>query len=760
MSVLSKAIVNTGARLYKKKYKRAAVKLWALPGVISKASPVNVKKYLSLSSDKVFSQYVKEHYFSICRDEELLAWIYSEAAERNLSALVEVIERGFTYSSSFVFISFEQCLKSKNYTQLSVLIKSFDRGYILSKEIKTPYNSLLVGLLYSDDTLLGGLSVNKESMRLLKAVIPFYRACNIDIPVSVSKFIKSNQDSIDKGALYSYCQAVQSLGSLSESVDQWQAFICLYPDHVRARQNLLLQLCKIDDKTLLEQFQWLADSESIDERLVNNVYKSANRINSIDFLSELNSVKKKNQYSLRVSLEIHRKNDFMDEVEILEKEYVSQYGVDKWYSTFKAKKLIDFGLYTEATAAFKAIKGQKLYYAVSLLKDKKIDKAFKVFNSFKPNHKDYLSAQRYIADISFYESENWKLSACAYFKVLESKFDYQVNLRYLKSCILMGRDIAELDLSSVTREDQFYLKFIWSKKNQKDEASLKYLNQIYSDAGLRPLIYRKTDNYFDSIGSKSKPVNSEKLVSVIMTAYKAKDYIDRAINSILNQSHQNLELIVVEDNSPDNTFDYIKERFGSKVTLLKTEKNSGTYVAKNIGIKNAKGEYITFMDSDDWSHPDRIAKQVNLLEANKAVQACQTGHLRMTEDGDLLFRKRGVNLDVPISLMIRKSVVGKIGYFDFVRASGDSEYIGRLKAVYGSDSISYLKAPMILARQAEGSLTTAGATALTWAGMPKVRIDYRREFRRWHLQAGDLYMSNNFKNMAFKRPKSLQSRAV
>ena len=177
-------------------------------------------------------------------------------------------------------------------------------------------------------------------------------------------------------------------------------------------------------------------------------------------------------------------------------------------------------------------------------------------------------------------------------------------------------------------------------------------------------------------------------------------------------------------------------------------------------MSEAKGEYITFMDSDDWSHPERISMQINQLRLDTTKMACQTGHLRITNEGDILFRKRGVNLDVPISLMICREVVNKIGYFDSVRASGDSEYINRIKIVFGSGAISQVAVPCILARQAENSLTTSGATALTWAGMPKVRIDYRREFRLWHLQGNNLYIANDSSNKYFNRPLAMQSRVT
>ena len=109
----------------------------------------------------------------------------------------------------------------------------------------------------------------------------------------------------------------------------------------------------------------------------------------------------------------------------------------------------------------------------------------------------------------------------------------------------------------------------------------------------------------------SKPIeNVEKgpLVSVIMTAYKATELIEIAVQSILNQSYRNIELIIVDDASPDDTFDYIENlsSLDSRIKPLKLSKNGGTYVAKNKGLEQAKGKYVAFHDSDDWCHQDKI----------------------------------------------------------------------------------------------------------------------------------------------------------
>lgn len=101
-------------------------------------------------------------------------------------------------------------------------------------------------------------------------------------------------------------------------------------------------------------------------------------------------------------------------------------------------------------------------------------------------------------------------------------------------------------------------------------------------------------------------INSKPLVSVILPTYNRARLLPRAIDSVLNQTYKNLELIIIDDGSTDNT-DEIVSRYqasDSRVRYLKNSRNSGAPVSRNRGIKAAEGEYIAFQDSDDeWTLP-------------------------------------------------------------------------------------------------------------------------------------------------------------
>lgn len=106
------------------------------------------------------------------------------------------------------------------------------------------------------------------------------------------------------------------------------------------------------------------------------------------------------------------------------------------------------------------------------------------------------------------------------------------------------------------------------------------------------------------------------LISVIMPTYNRAYIIEKAIDSILNQTYKNLELIIIDDCSSDNTEDVIKKYKDKRLKYIKLEKNSGANYARNIGIDNAKGEYITFQDSDDLSFNNRLEVELNELLKN------------------------------------------------------------------------------------------------------------------------------------------------
>lgn len=109
------------------------------------------------------------------------------------------------------------------------------------------------------------------------------------------------------------------------------------------------------------------------------------------------------------------------------------------------------------------------------------------------------------------------------------------------------------------------------------------------------------------------------LISVIIPVYNAEKYLPKCIESVLQQTYSNLEIIMVDDGSQDNSVSIIEsyQARDSRIKLI-TQKNSGVSAARNTGIRNATGEYIGFVDSDDWIDSGMYETLLELLDKNNA----------------------------------------------------------------------------------------------------------------------------------------------
>lgn len=105
------------------------------------------------------------------------------------------------------------------------------------------------------------------------------------------------------------------------------------------------------------------------------------------------------------------------------------------------------------------------------------------------------------------------------------------------------------------------------------------------------------------------------LISIVMPSYNTEKYISESINSVLAQTYTNWELIIVDDCSTDNTDEIIKPYLSDeRIKYLKNEKNSGAAISRNYALREAKGKYVAFLDSDDTWEPEKLEKQVRFME--------------------------------------------------------------------------------------------------------------------------------------------------
>ncbi len=107
-----------------------------------------------------------------------------------------------------------------------------------------------------------------------------------------------------------------------------------------------------------------------------------------------------------------------------------------------------------------------------------------------------------------------------------------------------------------------------------------------------------------------------KRVSVIIPVYNSSKHIKECIESVINQTYNNIEIIVVDDAGSDNSVEIIKSINDSRIKILELKQNVGVAMARNKGIEIATGDYICFLDSDDYWILDKLEKQVKFIEAN------------------------------------------------------------------------------------------------------------------------------------------------
>lgn len=169
------------------------------------------------------------------------------------------------------------------------------------------------------------------------------------------------------------------------------------------------------------------------------------------------------------------------------------------------------------------------------------------------------------------------------------------------------------------------------------------------------------------------------IVSVLLPAYNAENYISIAIESILKQTYTQFELIIIDDFSTDKTASIIKEfkKKDKRIVFFQNKKNLKLSKTLNKGIEMAKGKYIARMDADDWSFPKRLEKQVDFLEKNAEI-GIVGGSMQIMDENGKVYSKRTYALNdyeirkkiylySPFShptIMIRKSIIEKVGNYN------------------------------------------------------------------------------------------------
>lgn len=190
------------------------------------------------------------------------------------------------------------------------------------------------------------------------------------------------------------------------------------------------------------------------------------------------------------------------------------------------------------------------------------------------------------------------------------------------------------------------------------------------------------------------------LVSIIILTYNRSAMLKKAIESVLNQTYQHFEIVIVDDGSEDNTEEKVMKYADDRIFYVKLAHSGIISYNRNKGLENSSGEYITFLDSDDMWHNMKLEKQLNLMsDLNVGFTFCET----VTQDesfdeqsymaqmkgknapfkadvmNEIIFNKLVV---YPSALMIRREVLDEVDSFDTSRSISETKFIGRISARY------------------------------------------------------------------------------
>jgi hypothetical protein len=281
------------------------------------------------------------------------------------------------------------------------------------------------------------------------------------------------------------------------------------------------------------------------------------------------------------------------------------------------------------------------------------------------------------------------------------------------------------------------------------------VGSIFRRVGLEPIeLLSSGSTVFDRLTARANPVEDDgPLVTVIMSCYLPGDGLLTAVRSMVAQTWQNWELLITDDASPHDRGAVLErvQALDPRVRVIRNRHNAGTYVRRNEALAEARGEFVTMHDSDDWAHPRRLEIQVRHLLENPGSIANLSQSMRVSEA--LQFSQpRGTSIRLTESSLMfrRESTLALVGGFDTVRKAADSEFRMRLEAAVGTPvPLIDLQAPLSLVRFDPGSLS-AGDLGDGW--MHPARVAYRSAQQAWRRERQRTGGSMRFDREATERP--------
>jgi glycosyltransferase involved in cell wall biosynthesis len=364
----------------------------------------------------------------------------------------------------------------------------------------------------------------------------------------------------------------------------------------------------------------------------------------------------------------------------------------------------------------------------------KVKKAQKLFNQNKKKYK--FTKSDLLKVLSF--SDLFVYKNIEYFKV-----PYYLRLILLKKFSSIDKDLTAL--TKLKNNNNFYFTpQVYLIKSNLLAKTIKvkvfFLNKYFLRFELcKTLIKNKKNNLSvnNLKSTKLKFMYFKPLVSIIVTTFNSKRFIENCLYSLINQTYSNIEIIVIDDASSDDTENIVRKlmKKDKRIKYYKLKYNVGTYAAKNIAINYANGEFVTCHDSDDFAHPQKIEKQVRPLIRYPWLVFTVSYWIRLTDKGIFYARQTYPLLRLnPNSVMFRKDIViNKVGLWDYVKIGADSEFYYRLKIAFGRFRMFKIKKPLTIGSYRKNSLTANKSFGFKSGAIPKVRYDYWESWMKWHL---------------------------
>lgn len=300
-------------------------------------------------------------------------------------------------------------------------------------------------------------------------------------------------------------------------------------------------------------------------------------------------------------------------------------------------------------------------------------------------------------------------------------------------------------LSELVKKDSPETERVW----------LNRLNELFSLDQLSPVNLdgaeegRRMLDRLNCTVRKDNALTDTPLVTVIIPTFNGSRHVGTALKSIRAQTWPNIEVIVVDDGSDREELSNIRMICTEyRAILVELRSNQGAYHARNVGLSEAHGEFVTIHDDDDWSHPQKIERQASYLFDNPDTVGTLSLHVRVSEDcrfnrinNNPVFAQKNFS-----SLMFRREIARSLGGWDEVLRGADAEFRDALIQAYGSEAVVTIgRVPLSFTRVRDTSLTSG---EISFGYVDPNRLVYAASYERSHRQSSS-------RDLTFVKPLSM-----